>query len=32
MLRRKVQSGVIEAALKDLKKHVEKNLEAPAEG
>jgi ribosome-associated toxin RatA of RatAB toxin-antitoxin module len=32
MLRRKVQSGVVDAALKDLKKHVEKSLKTPAEG
>jgi ribosome-associated toxin RatA of RatAB toxin-antitoxin module len=32
LLRRKVQSGIVDAALKDLKKHVEKSLETPVEG
>ncbi len=31
-LRRKVQNGIVETALKDLKKQVENSLEAPAEG
>jgi ribosome-associated toxin RatA of RatAB toxin-antitoxin module len=31
LLRKKVQSGVVETAMKDLKKHVEKSLEAPSE-
>jgi hypothetical protein len=32
LLRRKVQNGVVDTALKDLKRHVEKSLETPAEG
>jgi ribosome-associated toxin RatA of RatAB toxin-antitoxin module len=31
LLRKKVQNGVVETAMKDLKKHVEKSLEAPSE-
>lgn len=31
LLRRKVQNGVVDTALKDLKKHVEKSLETPPE-